>query len=144
MMQTHIKTLLTTSLLSVSAFVSQAFATDCPTDGRLKYQHSRVYLECVSANCMGQTTNTYKMTVRYKLIADTPPHQEARLCWKENVPADINDGRRTAHTIGPECPNGTNMTARWELDRQFKPITALATACDGEQYVYIVRELNIP
>ncbi|KZN36655.1 hypothetical protein N474_23585 [Pseudoalteromonas luteoviolacea CPMOR-2] len=138
------KALLASALLaSIMSFGSQASeVTTNVDDGVLKYSYNFVYLKCESASCNGAITRWHPIKVYYKFIADIPPHSEVRLYWNKNVPAGIAAGKRVAHTIGAECPDGSNMTAKWFLDSAFKPVSALATDCDGVEHTYSVHEFH--
>ncbi|KID55863.1 hypothetical protein JF50_16075 [Pseudoalteromonas luteoviolacea] len=139
------KTLFLASTLLASIISVNGSATEVKKsadDGLLKYSYNFVYLKCESASCNGAITRWYKMSVFYKFIADVPPHSEVRIYWNENVPVGRSAGKRVAYTKGAACSDGSNMTAKWFLDSAFKPVTAIATDCDGLEHTYSVHQFN--
>ncbi|BBN81840.1 hypothetical protein PA25_18250 [Pseudoalteromonas sp. A25] len=135
------KILLATSILTFALLSNSSFA-NTNEDGVLKYAHSMVYLKCKSTSCSGIVTRWHSMKVYYKQLAGLPPHSEARIYWNKNEPADISAGRYEAHTLGDYCPDGTRMTATWFLGSNFKPTSAIATDCSGQEHTYSVHEFN--
>ncbi|MBQ4810604.1 hypothetical protein J8M20_04625 [Pseudoalteromonas luteoviolacea] len=140
MKNTLLASTLLVGMMSFGALASEQ--TTQSTDGVLKYSYNFVYLKCESTSCNGLITRWYPMKVYYKSVPGIPPYSEARLYWNQNVPADIPAGKRIAHTIGAECPDGSNMTAKWFLDSKFKPVSALATDCSGIEHTYSVHEFH--
>ncbi|WDE13967.1 hypothetical protein [Thalassomonas haliotis] len=130
------------NLLAALVLASCSLAATAADDGVEKYS-KLVYLECQGGACTpGSTTPIGAMTVYYKYEAGIPPYSEARLYWRNNVPADIAAGPNLAHTVAGECPAGsveTHLTAKWYLSN-FEPVTAIATDCDGKEYFYSVHE----
>ncbi|CAM3973899.1 hypothetical protein [Pseudoalteromonas byunsanensis] len=131
--------ILATSLLALGLFSTSSLAA---SDGSLKYSYSYVYLKCQSASCDGAVTRWHKMEVFYKQAGGIPPHNEVRVYWNKNEPADIAEGRYFAHTNGDFCPDGSRMTAKWIIGSDFRPTAAIATDCSGQEHTYSVHEFH--
>ncbi|OHU87921.1 MULTISPECIES: hypothetical protein [Pseudoalteromonas] len=134
------KKVLLASLLTCGVFSLPSSANN--DDGVLKYSYSYVYLKCQSDSCNGAVTRWYPMKVYYKQLGGIPPHNEVRVYWNKNVPADIAAGRDIAHTLGDYCPDGSRMTAKWFIGSNFKPTSAIATDCSGQEHMYSVHEFH--